>query len=368
MKTTTYINSLADVALVKASGATEAILGTKELSRYGLIPLAELADILVACEKANLKAMLEWDILMTEDVFKEKIKLLAPIDWSKVAAIRVQDLGAAEFIFQNYPELKIQLNLETGNHNLESLKGHVAYFKERLARIILSVELTKVQLKEYCHYLNEQGVESELLVFGKLLLYYSPRHLLSPNFTNQSIESNAIYAKGRSEESPHKGFFIIDNEHGTFMFHPKTFSLREFEPELASFNLSYKREDLRFKAHHEQDNAEIIRGFYLSNKTDVLFPKLKNKNLVRNDYNYVGEVVDVIKDKSIAIKIKNKKLALKLGDELVLKCPEKNDQKVKISWMKDVALRDLSSIQGEQIFIMNFMKKVVPRSQIYLSE
>lgn len=368
MKTTTYINNQNEIEVFKQQGITEVIIGTKELSRYGLVSINELNQLLSECVKTQMAPIIEWDILMTEDVFKEKIKLLSSIDWKKVTAIRVQDLGAAEYIYQNYPELKIQLNLETGNHNLESLKGHVEYFKERLVRVILSVELTKIQLKEYCKYLESQNIESELLVFGKLLLYYSPRHLLSGKFTTQSIESNAIYAKGRSEESPHKGFFIIDNEHGTFMFHPKTFSLQEFENDLKTLGLTYQRKDYRFKDIHEQDNSEIIRGFYLSNKTDVLFPKLKNKNLIRNDFNYVGEVVDVLKDKSIAIKIKNRKMKLNIGDELILKCPEKNDQKVKIAWMKDVDLKELSTIQGEQIFIMNFAKKIVPRSQIYLNQ
>src|SRR5690606_27178764 len=107
---------------------------------------------------------------------------------------------------------------------------------------------------------------------------------------------------------PHKGFPLIENQHGTFMFHIKEFCLVDYAQELKENGLSYFRIDQRFEEKKlreitelvrkfseeeflkfkEEYSQDLMRGFYLVNKTDVLFPKLKNSRLQQREGNYLG--------------------------------------------------------------------------------
>src|SRR5690606_28287579 len=138
-------------------------------------------------------------------------------------ALRVQDPGALEWSLKNTNK-PLQFIAETGNHNFEALKGWVEYCGDRLERIALSIELSRPVLEEFVKKLK---VPCELLVFGRILLFYSPRSLLSPLSPEKIAVNEELAALGESEESPHKGFPIVENRHGTFMFHIKEFCLLE---------------------------------------------------------------------------------------------------------------------------------------------
>ena len=113
-----------------------------------------------------------------------------------------------------------------------------------------------------------------------------------------------IEAAGQSEESPHKGFPLLENEHGTFMFLPIDHCLLDSLSELSELGVAHLRIDNRFMSEglftrvmehfnnpseesfemiKDASQARLIRGFYNTNKSDVLFKKLKNYRIQRKD-------------------------------------------------------------------------------------
>ena len=366
----------------------EVIVGTSAISRYSETDLNQLELMILANQKFQLPLVLEWDVLAQESLFQKSAELIARLPLHEFKAIRLQDPGALNLIKENYSWLKVQLILENGNHNYVGLTRWRDFLGDQLDRLVLSNELSREHLKNYGTKLTS-GLE--VLVYGRILLFYSPRLLLSPlkkvhiekNLINKNIE-----AFGTSEESPHAGFPLIENRHGTFMFNVKDLYLLEHLEELKSLNVAAVRFDLRFdesfqhlsymmdlfaeKFSHESIGhirsshmRPMIKGFYNINKTDVLFTKLKNKRIQRLDDNYVGEVVDVEREHQIAIVIKSKTLGIKLGDEIQLITPEGKIKSVKINSLQDTSKNILKEGATHEIVLIPYIGGVVAKTQVY---
>jgi putative protease len=111
----------------------------------------------------------------------------------------------------------------------------------------------------------------------------------------------------------------------------------------------------------------FIKGFYNINKTDVLFNKLKNRLTQRNDNNYVGEVVDVEREKQLTILIKQKH-QLKLKDaELKLISPEGKEKIIKLSWIKNSNFIDIEFANNNDIVIIPIVNGITVKTQVYLN-
>jgi putative protease len=194
-----------------------------------------------------------------------------------------------------------------------------------------------------------------------------------------------ISAVGESEESPHKGFPILENRHGTFMFHIKDFCLVDYAQELKSLGLSYFRVDLRFsefselktvKALSEEFNEQtftefkakypqdLMRGFYLVNKTDVLFPKLKNHRLQNRDGDYLGEVIEAEKASHLAIFVKNTK-GLRKTDNLKIVHPKGEIFEAKIYSLRNLALEEVDYIEPQKTALIQFLGGVWVKSHVF---
>jgi putative protease len=296
----------------------------------------------------------------------------------------VQDPGALHWAIEktNKP---LQFIAENGNHNLSALQGWIELSAGRLERIALSIELSKNSIKEYVEKLS---VPCELLGHGRILLFYTPRPLLSALATEKLSVNEEIAALGESEESPHKGFPLVENAHGTFMFHIKEFSLIDFATELKEMGLGFFRIDQRwetpsklkeivklveafdeneFNSFKESYSQDLMRGFYLVNKTDVLFPKLKNSRLQNREGNFVGEVLEAEKGSHLAVMVKNPK-GLKVGEELKIVHPKGQIIEAKIFSLKNLSLEEVESISAGQVALMQFVGGVWVKSQIFYSD
>jgi putative protease len=381
VKAVTYINNMHELSLAKESGLWEVILSHRDFSRLGKLYTGELNKLLVEAKKLDLKTVFEWDILMTNDVLYSDIELLGEIDLNNVDCMRVQDSGALNYCLDNLSH-QIQVVLESGNHNLCALKSWKSLLGDRLDRLVVSIEIPKDKLKEYISVLS---CNVEILGLGQILLFYSPRSLLSP-----MTKSNAefIYAQGESEESPHKGFPIVENKHGTFMFHIKNIFLLENIDELLDMNLSHLRLNLQgaedfsllpgivnlitsFSKEKSKQikglyKSDVIRGYFSVNKSDVLFNKLKNHRLQRKDEKYLGPVMEVSKKKYIAIKLVRADVSLRVGDEIKFILPEGGEKITTIKWIKNSSLESVESI-SDAIAIIDHVGAVVPKSVVYLS-
>ncbi len=317
---------------------------------------------------------------MTETIFRhltnEIISLLSSFD-----SLRVQDPGALEWVLKKTSK-KIQFIAENGNHNIAALTGWIEYSAGRMERIVLSIELPKNVIEEYVRKLT---IPCELLGLGRILLFYTPRHLLTPLADSTISYNQEITAIGESEESPHKGFPILENRHGTFMFHIKDFCLLDYIGEIRSFGLNYMRIDFRwndisllnhiseifnradeknldsFKKNYKQD---LMKGFYNVNKTDILFPKLKNHRLQMREGNYLGEVIETEKGSHLAIHIKNPR-GLKKSDKLRVIHPKGDEFEVGIFSLRNVCLEDVESIDANHVALIQFVGGVWVKSQVF---
>ena len=382
-----YADKLSDLNVLKNAGVEEVILSSKDLSRFQKNSHVVLIELLTRAKSLGFKTILEWDILVTEDDFMRIVDTFKTIPEKLYDVIRVQDLGVLEYCLEN-TEKKIQLILENGNHNLRAIETWVYYIGDRLDRVVLSNELNKDKLSEYINHLS---CPVEILALGRILLFYTPRKLLSAlvneedvKFYNETLTSDYIEAKGESEESPHKGFPLVENRHGTFMFHIKDLFLLDKVEELESISLDYARIDLRFndirlidlvtKLKSNDDAADlkrlygvdVIRGYFQTNKSDVLFKKLKNYRIQRVDESYIGEVLEAQKSEFMAIYIKSKRKLTK-DTQLRFVTPEGKEHFCKVYTLKDSNLLDIDEANQGQLALINYMSGVWTKSQVYLN-
>jgi putative protease len=380
MKLTTFAQSLNDLNLIKDQGLQEVILGHQDFSRFGKLKTEDFFEFSKRAKELGLKVIFEWDILMTENTFLKLALEIAPF-LDSFDSLRVQDPGALEWGFKNTTK-PLQFIAENGNHNLPGLQGWIDHVQGRMERIALSIELPKIKIEEYCKILK---VPCELLGLGRILLFYTPRQLLSPLSEDKLSFNQEISAVGESEESPHKGFPIIENRHGTFMFHIKDFCLVDFAHELKSLGLGFFRIDLRFSAFDqlkelkaltedfnedsfrefkEKYPQDLMRGFYLVNKTDVLFPKLKNHRLQSREGNYLGEVLEAEKGSHLAIFVKNSK-GLRKSDKLKIVHPKGEVFEALIYSLRNLSLEEVDYIEPQKTALIQFVGGVWVKSHVF---
>ena len=380
MMFTSYATSRFDLNIAKDAGLLEIILAPKELNRFSKNNFTEFVDLCKFAKDLNLKVLLEWDILINECDFDTAVQAFKKIPTELYDSVRVQDVGVLEFVLQESSK-KIQVIVETGNHNLTGLKKWESYVGDRLERLILSNELSKDLLEIYK---KELACPLEILVLGRILLFYSPRKLLDPLLeTSKDMKSEYLEALGESEESPHKGFPVIQNKHGSFMFHIKDLFLLDKLDEIKSLSVDHLRIDLRWneiellreitKLKSSSDSlelkktygVEVIRGYFQINKSDVLFKKLKNSRLQRKDISYIGEVLEARKSEFMALHLKGE-VSLKLGDTLKFITPEGREHFCKVHVLKNLEFDDKEAIRSGELALINYMSGVWTKSQVYL--
>lgn len=370
MKYVSYATSIHDLGILKEENHDEVILGHRDFSRFGKLSNESFIELATGARSLGMRVVFEWDILMTENVFAHLIGEIKKLE-GHFDVLRVQDPGALEWSLKN-TQLPLQFIAENANRNLEALNGWCEYIGDRLDRLVLSIELSRSTLAEFVSKLK---VPCELLGLGRILLFYTPRNLLSGLNGGEKFRFNdEISALGESEESPHKGFPIVENKHGTFMFHIKEFCLLEFRQELAELGLSHFRIDLRWEGLNlikDLDNLketypqDLMKGFFLVNKTDVLFPKLKNSRLQKREGNYLGEVVEAEKSKHLAILVKHPE-GIRPGQNIKILHPKGEEFEVKIHWLKDSSLVEVEHIGQNQLALIPYVGGVWVKSQLFI--
>lgn len=361
MKLTILLRPQDDLVKLAKANVQEVLIGTKNLSRFGSFSNEEALAACAQAKKLGLNTVLLADALVSEREFKtftdELISLADNFD-----AIRALDPGVMQFLFE-HTQKPLHFVADTGNHNVVGLKRWESYFGARLTRLVLSIELSRESLTNIISTLK---TPCELLVLGRILLFHSPRALLAP-LAGPVADSAWLEAIGASEESPHKGFPLIENKQGTFMFLPKDFCLAEQVPELKEMGLGFIRFD---PSHCDQDLAaaiagmltseapeeaksawpnNVIRGFYGVNKSDVLFKKLKNP--LRAKANALAEVLDARKGEPVTVRVFHG-AKLEVGMELQMITPEGKQKEFSIKWMRDLSDQEISHANEDMVVIL----------------
>lgn len=374
----TFVTTPSQLPILKSTSIEEIILEHKDLSRFGTLNTEQLIALIHESSEQGYSPSLQWDILATDQNLFQGIDIFKQLPISKIVALRVQDAGVAEFIRQQFPLLPLHLIVETGNHNLTSLQRWSDYFGNQLQRLILSTELSGKTLQSYCEQLK---VSCEILGLGRILLFYTPRSLLHSIQQNQSPSLEKIVT---SDEHPHHHFPIIQNAHGTFMFHYYDLFLLDLLPELMKTNLKTMRIDLRFTNLFERiqtidslrKNYQIeqvkqlktewpihtIHGFYRANRTDRPIERLKNKYLKNHGENLVAYVVEALKDQYLAL-VSRKSFHTK--EKLLFITPEGKEIQICPLRIQNTQGQEVESTNAEGIWLIPHHKWIVPKTLVY---
>ena len=359
MKNVIYYEPEIDIQSIINLGVTDIILSTTLFSRFGKLSRMQLIEALEKLKGVEVNVIFEWDLLLINDDFKKCCIEFESLNLDRVDFFRALDPGVFSYLVSQ--NLKIHLLLDSGPfHNLEAIKSFLDLGNGLVKRIVLSIELDQEELSIICDKLN---VEIEYLGYGQILLFYTPRSLVKPLYEEGS-DSNWLEVTANSEESPHKGFPIIENIHGTFMFNPKDHYVLEHVTNLDELGVSHLKLDNRFfdssllasllhdpKATKDVLPRKTIRGFFHKNKSDALFKKLKNHRILRKDKNYVGQVIEVEKGECVGIYLRNS-LEKSKDMNLILITPEGKEKSVTVSDVRDASGATFKSGKyGDIIFI-----------------
>ncbi len=363
------------------------LLSPKILSRLGE---SSFEEVLLACQdlrKRNQMIVIEFDAFVREGDWDVYLNLLDDLIQllnknkeedllTRDCFLRVHDLGVFSYLKGSKKGdlfKGIELVLDHGNHNSVGLGK---YEELSPSKIVLSSQLSSHKLE---NVLSQIEVESEILLWGKILLFYTPRNLLSYQFQKKMDKT----VEAKSEESPHKGFLLRENENGTFMFYPKDLFLLPLLDQLSqmkenlSFRFDYRflnfsEDDLRaavslFKEEETDDSFyknEHSFGLFRANKTDVLFKKLKNKKTLRNQReDFVGEVIEAHQGKHLAIRLMNQSFTKK--DQLLFISPQGKEVTINPRWIKKASLEEKEEAHTGDLVLIPFVKGMTVKSVIF---
>jgi len=384
MQFNTFISSITDLEkCVNAPNLHEVLLEPMLLARQGKLAAEQVQKLAAQAWQRGLRPVLVWDVLMPEQVMLNVCQKLKSWELNKFAAIRVCDPGVAYWIKTNFPEMPIQLIVETGNHNFESLQGWCEIFADSLERLILSIELPEEKLMEYCQKLP---VACELLGVGQILLFYSPRSLLAKHLSTNDAEDEEeeVYLETTAafEDAKERHFLILETVHGTLMFLDKDqFILHKLEG-LRSAGLHTVRLDLR---HLEKDGniaididnicqqilenptslrihwpRETRAPFFKANRTTALFPRMKSKVADYRDDSCLAEVI-AGESKKYVVFYTGRDFEISQIQNLMLPTGKQIEIHPGIIF-RNLNGEQIESVASDQIIVTDWIKKAVPGS------
>ena len=383
MQFNTFISSVSDLErCVHAPNLQEVLLEPLLLARRGRLSLQEVEFLASEAVKYSLHPVLVWDILMPEQIMKEICEKISRYNLDKFSAIRVCDPGAAWWVKTHFPQLKIQLIVETGNHNLEALQGWCEVLSGSLERLVLSIELPEQQLIEYCQKLP---AACEILGAGQILLFYSPRSLLSKHLSvGGSEEIRYLETTVASEESQNRPFPTLETVHGTLMFLDKDQFILDRLASLEKAGLQMVRLDLRHLSQDGNiainidqicrqilDNPAALRTqwprptrapFFKANRTTSIFHRMKSKAKLAAYRNEIGlaEIV-AVESKTSVIFYALQPFELSQINNLILPTGEERELPTDLEF-RNLNGEAITRCDREQILITHWFKKAMPGS------
>lgn len=360
--------------------ASEVLLEHRDLARLGFLDTSSFCSMLGRCETQGLAPILVWDILADDEALEKGRAILSELPLDRIAAIRVTDPGIATFLKDAYPGLPLQLNLETGNHNLPGIEAWARAFQPQ--RFILSNELPLDLLSEIR---KTAAVPVEIMALGRILLFYTPRHLIRGAKAEALLRESVPHYVTSVEDGKH--FPIEENHHGTFMYYEKDLFLLPYLDQIEQAGLDCVRLELKFfsqnpltsalTSHFQNPGAaslkkvksclgpRLTRGFFKSNRTDKQFKKLKNVHLIpKENRDYLGTVVESKKQQYIA-QVLEKPIAV--GDWLTYQIPEGDLVEHQLTWIRDKDGRPVQQTSRHGLWLVNHRGGISPGTRVYRS-
>ena len=383
MQFNTFVSSINDLErCVNAPNLREVLLQPTLLARQGQLSEQQTRSLVSRATKYGLHPVLVWDILMPEQTMKNICQQLSLWELSKFPTVRVCDPGAAWWLKTHHPNIALQLTVETGNHNLEALRGWCEIFSDSLERLILSIELPEKKLIEYCQKLP---VACEILGVGQILLFYSPRSLLSPHLLDSDSEKKLpLQTTVSSEDSNNRRFSTLETAHGTFMFSDKDQFILDKLEGLEQSGLHTVCLDLRHFGQNGDVAVDIDKicthiltdpvslrknwgkptqsTFFKGNRTTSMFSRMKSKHKLVKYRQDVGLAEVVAGESGNYVVFQSlRPFAITQIEKIIIPTGEE------IEIPAEIVFRNLNgeiveSFDREQILITDWIKKAMPGS------
>ena len=383
MQFNTFVSSINDLErCINAPNLKEVLLQPTLLARQGQLSEQQTRSLVSRATKYGLHPVLVWDILMPEQTMKNICQQLSLWELSKFPTVRVCDPGAAWWLKTHHPNIALQLTVETGNHNLEALRGWCEIFSDSLERLILSIELPEKKLIEYCQKLP---VACEILGVGQILLFYSPRSLLSPHLLDSDSEKKLpLQTTVSSEDSNNRRFSTLETAHGTFMFSDKDQFILDKLEGLEQSGLHTVCLDLRHFGQNGDVAVDIDKicthiltdpvslrknwgkptqsTFFKGNRTTSMFSRMKSKHKLVKYRQDVGLAEVVAGESGNYVVFQSlRPFAITQIEKIIIPTGEE------IEIPAEIVFRNLNgeiveSFDREQILITDWIKKAMPGS------
>jgi hypothetical protein len=383
----------AQTLLTQLSGFTPCrwLICPQELSRWGKKSWTELLPIVSYLQSQNQKIVLVWDQLLSEKEFGEKCRffqrLIIPWIGHGIQSLRAKDAGVLWWLFENTHHVPLEFMADAGHMNLDALMTWRERLGDRLQLCAVSPELPLKKILEWQKNCGK-NLALEILGLGPLLLFHSPRHLITA-VEDEVSEGEMLLSRWReveahSEESPHKGFRFLENTQGTFMFHPKDLNILDeiredifmgpenemryallpvhVRLELNHISLSQEQlqrvcdflktplDALALERLSETWPHEVMRGYVKTNKSTVLFKKLRNQHLKKKDAFHEIEILDTNRESWLALRVRSGRF--EKGLEYTLTNPQGESKMLTPQWIKNIHFEAVEKLEeGELGFI-----------------
>lgn len=143
----------------------------------------DLLEAVKYCHKFSVKVYVTVNIMLKEKEIAQAIDLVGHLYSINVDGIIVQDLGLARLMHKYYPDLPLHGSTQMSIHQKDALK----ILKDMgFKRVVVSRELNKQQLIEFCKEAKRLDIEVEHFVHGALCMSVSGQCLLSAMLGSRS--------------------------------------------------------------------------------------------------------------------------------------------------------------------------------------
>lgn len=244
MKKIELLSPVGDFECLKAAvqnGANAVYLGSAEFNaRYSAqnFNLEELEQAINYAHLRHVKVFLTLNTLIKNDELNNAISLATKAYEFGIDAIIVQDIGLANILIKNYPNLPIHASTQMTCHNLSGAKVlENAGFK----RIVLSRELS---LSDIEYIKSNISCEIEVFTHGALCISYSGQCLYSSMIGGRSGNRGKCAQACRLPYSLLENDVLIDKG---YLLSPKDLCSLELLPELINTGIDSLKIEGRMK-------------------------------------------------------------------------------------------------------------------------
>ena len=179
MKKIELLSPVGDFECLKAAvqnGADSVYFGASNFNARASANNFDIESLKLAIEYAKLRGVnthLTLNTLIKNEEFADAVFIAQKAYEYGIDAIIVQDLGLANYLIKNFPNLPIHASTQMTIHNLE---GAIEAEKLGFKRVVLSRELSLQEIEYICSNTN---IEIETFIHGALCISYSGQCLFS---------------------------------------------------------------------------------------------------------------------------------------------------------------------------------------------